>query len=556
MASTTCGSASQAVEPSLLYSRNVPVKLSLASRDDRTELLTVRITLSAASATCAKTLRVHITSEEDAFFLHSLEVSEEDFQSLKAEQSILVDFSTFPSKFVELLEACVAHGTEDNPKFIAVLSGNCHVDGSSVPGESMLSIVETNLFKQLSHIALRFRPGNDSAIKRHLATRLIESKGHASALSEQLLASEAANAERSSEVASLQTRVAQMEVAETALRAELGSTHAEALALARAEALKETIETKQQYEQDKSALEAHHRTSEEGLRRRVTELEREVKTLTDRKYELDGKVSELSAKLGSADGELEMLRDAKAKWTKEQKELEKAMRTGEKTLAERDAKLAQVQSQNAERDEQIKLLKTQLKQAEGYLKSVEGSLEQTKGSAQKSEAERESLREEHGKTSKTVETLTTENKSLKAKIKLKSAVIAQQENLLEERQAALTDALRKGSSLEASLSDARSKEASAQATADERRAKIEECQELLSSNQRLISWLNSQVNEAQLGRIGVPSRASFGSTTLPVHASATTSHIPATSASLPMTSGGVPSRYTFRPSIAIPLAGK
>ena len=126
----------------------------------------------------------------------------------------------------------------------------------------------------------------------------------------------------------------------------------------------------------------------------------------------------------------------------------------------------------------------------------------------------------------------------------------------EERQAALTDALRKGSSLEASLSDARSKEASAQATADERRAKIEECQELLSSNQRLISWLNSQVNEAQLGRIGVPSRASFGSTTLPVHASATTSHIPASSASLPMTSGGGPSRYTFRPSIAIPLAGK
>ena len=83
MASTTCGSASQAVEPSLLYSRNVPVKLSLASRDDRTELLTVRITLSAASATCAKTLRVHITSEEDAFFLHSLEVSEEDLLTEK-----------------------------------------------------------------------------------------------------------------------------------------------------------------------------------------------------------------------------------------------------------------------------------------------------------------------------------------------------------------------------------------------------------------------------------------------------------------------------------------
>lgn len=31
-------------------------------------------------------LRIHISSDDDLFFLHTLEVSEEDFQSLKVEQ--------------------------------------------------------------------------------------------------------------------------------------------------------------------------------------------------------------------------------------------------------------------------------------------------------------------------------------------------------------------------------------------------------------------------------------------------------------------------------------
>ena len=50
-----------------------------------------------------------------------MEVSEEEFQSLKVEQSILVDFHQFPDKFIELLEECVSSRGEANPRFLAVL---------------------------------------------------------------------------------------------------------------------------------------------------------------------------------------------------------------------------------------------------------------------------------------------------------------------------------------------------------------------------------------------------------------------------------------------------
>jgi spindle assembly abnormal protein 6 len=61
-------------------------------------------------------LRVQLTSEPDPFFVHTLEVSEEDFQTLKVEQCILVDFATFPSKFIELLEKCIEAKKQTSPR--------------------------------------------------------------------------------------------------------------------------------------------------------------------------------------------------------------------------------------------------------------------------------------------------------------------------------------------------------------------------------------------------------------------------------------------------------
>lgn len=105
-------------------------------------------------------LRIHASSEDDPYFLHTLEVTEDDFQCLKADQGILVDFASFPGKIIGLLERCIgSHSTADHtPRFQAVLS--CR------PADSTLKIVETNDFKQLPHITLAFKPGNDFTVKQ------------------------------------------------------------------------------------------------------------------------------------------------------------------------------------------------------------------------------------------------------------------------------------------------------------------------------------------------------------------------------------------------------
>ena len=61
-------------------------------------------------------LHVYLSSEADLSFLHTLEVSEDDFSTLKAEQGILVDFYSFPAKLISLLEKCMASRIQDSPR--------------------------------------------------------------------------------------------------------------------------------------------------------------------------------------------------------------------------------------------------------------------------------------------------------------------------------------------------------------------------------------------------------------------------------------------------------
>ncbi len=59
---------------------------------------------------------MEVTNEDDPYFYYTLRMAEEDFCVLKSQQGLLVDFSSFPSKFVQLVERCVTENQTDSPK--------------------------------------------------------------------------------------------------------------------------------------------------------------------------------------------------------------------------------------------------------------------------------------------------------------------------------------------------------------------------------------------------------------------------------------------------------
>ena len=67
-------------------------------------------------------LIIQIWTEEDLSSLHTLEVTEDDFQGLKLEQGILVDFGGFPAKIITLLQRCLLSYHEDPPRSAVLLT--------------------------------------------------------------------------------------------------------------------------------------------------------------------------------------------------------------------------------------------------------------------------------------------------------------------------------------------------------------------------------------------------------------------------------------------------
>lgn len=161
-----------------IYHGEVPVILKSVDREDRSTTLTISMTYTTGQPRNQKVLHLQLTDESDLFLLYTLDISEDDFHALKQEQSIRVDFPTFPSKFIELLRECQSAAGEEHPRFVAMLS--------TLSGAPVLTVSETNPFRELVHLALRFVTGNDTAIKRHLAGRVAEFKAALAATNHEL----------------------------------------------------------------------------------------------------------------------------------------------------------------------------------------------------------------------------------------------------------------------------------------------------------------------------------------------------------------------------------
>ena len=72
-----------------------------------------------ASAGIGRCVALEVCDGADPSFLHWCAIGEGDYAELAQEQSLLVGFSAFPAKLVELLEACAAPAGDGAPKCVS-----------------------------------------------------------------------------------------------------------------------------------------------------------------------------------------------------------------------------------------------------------------------------------------------------------------------------------------------------------------------------------------------------------------------------------------------------
>jgi spindle assembly abnormal protein 6 len=111
-----------------------------------------------------------------------LDLTEEEFYSVRTEQNLLVDFHNFPYKLIELLQKCLAFpASESTAPFFAQLTVNPQ-DSTAV-----LAFIERTSFRQVTQISLKLKSVESDVLKKKLADLLRNYREQISSLQSQLL---------------------------------------------------------------------------------------------------------------------------------------------------------------------------------------------------------------------------------------------------------------------------------------------------------------------------------------------------------------------------------
>lgn len=458
-----------------------------------------------------------IADENDPYFLYILDVGEQDFHQLKRDQSILVEFAVFPTKMIELLTLCIQSSLNStnfiDPSISSTISSPTspyHSDNQINLGSSLftakldtvsgvLSLVESNMFKNLTHISLQMRPGNDAAIKSYLASRLLmamtlsKNRGKDICSLEEILTSERShNREIMEELQELRN-LRDVEVQS------LRSTYSQEVSHLQLTAVESLEEARKRFD---SQIDASKLAYEQLQRESQEKISSQEQMIADRSFELNQlnfKIRETNRNLEANEIDRDRLVREVQTLTTQRRELEDEKTSIERECVKMTTRNESLIIQLREKDDSMNKTIALNKAAD---ESKSGLEEKINMYANFIESQQEKIKngaEELKRGNAVIARFQSECKQLKQKMTLKSEVIRKQENVVNELRLRIAE-------FEKLLSQSRNESLNRQQevvnlkrSLDDANMKIQKNEELLESNQKVITFLNEENNKWQLG---------------------------------------------------------
>ncbi|XP_078252265.1 spindle assembly abnormal protein 6 homolog isoform X2 [Rhinoraja longicauda] len=486
-----------------LFCQSAAVLVKCKDCEDRRE--NVRLTVGwqcSSNAVHKKDLTVRLTDDTDPFFLYNLTISEDDFQSLKNQQGLLVEFSAFPQRFIELLDQCIQEQSKDVPRFtLQLVTQSPALD--HMP--ACLNIIETNPFKHLTHLSLKLLPGNDNEIKKYLAICLQNVKMENSSLQERLRRTEEDLTKR---LSITQQTLAEKSKELDSLRNEwtthtnfIANKHSQEVTTEREKALQAQTHYQQQREQQKKETEAAHSQTVQHLERRIAEIETINKDLIERKYKSESAIRETKSKLCVVEEECQRSKQEIISLRRENTTLDAECHEKEKLLNQLRTRTAVLEQEVKDKEQVVTRTTEIFESMQEHKRNIEESMEQKQLQMGKLEATVKSLSEELLKANEIIKKLQGDIKKLMEKIKLKNTVTMQQEKLLGEKTQMLQKEQQELTEVQKALRHKEEEVHKLQEKFDATVEKLEESKQLLKTNENVISWLNKQLNENKLAAL-------------------------------------------------------
>ncbi|XP_075997719.1 spindle assembly abnormal protein 6 homolog [Genypterus blacodes] len=484
-----------------LFSKLLQVNIRSKDSDERKENIRVTIELHlTTSPVHRRDLLVRLTDDSDPYFLFNLSISEEDFQSLKVQQGLLIDFASFPQKFIDLLNLCFSEQTSDNPRFLLQLS----CQSSLFEGPANFSVVETNAFKHLNHLSLRLAQGTDKNIKDFLAVCLSSLKGEKQTLeiklkkteedfSRQLTYAQQTLSEKTRELDKLRSEW-------TSQTSSLSSRHTQELQSEREKALELQSRLQQQTEQLRKELESSHQKSSQQLHSRLSELEASSGELTEKKYKNESAIRDLKIKLSGSEEECQRLKQQVLSLRRENSTLDTECHEKERLVSQLQMRVAVLEQEVKDKNQLMCRTKEVLEATQQQKESVEGNAESKELQIRKLETTVKSLSEELKKANGIIKKFHGDVRGLAGKMKVKNTVIVSQEKVLQDKTEKLEHAEKDLQNTQQQLVTKEEQVSKLKEQLELTVQKLNESKEVLKTNENVINWLNKQLNEKQLVR--------------------------------------------------------
>lgn len=447
-----------------------------------------------------KRLDLSITQESDAFFLYTVSISEEDFLHLKQTQGLLVDFSVFPEKLIELLSSCA------NTRFVAQLI----TDGRG----SVLNLTEINSFRQIIHLSLNVVVATDAVLKKYLADMLVHMKIKVKELQSKLMAESSTNknevTEKSSTIKHLRNQIEEIRINHSHEIKSITNRMSEEFQDAREKLLVSIKHEKREHEKELKTVVAKFEDQISTLNNKLlvqkseNERTKEQRKMIELQLE-DLKIQQSKQQTDSAnqDSSLQLAKAEKAHYERECIR----MQSDHSRLMEQ---LGTLEVKEKNYFEKINSLQLELQREHDKKLDLSAKLESSKILNDNLERELRESNLEIKKGNEIIAKISAESKIAKSKMKMRSVVTVQQEKLLEDRQLQLSESMAECDELRKKLCDLNSNYELQKSELNDLKFKMQVLEKSVEEKQEMIEWLNSQIqlDVKPVSRIPKPNKVS------------------------------------------------
>lgn len=487
-----------------IFSKRVPIIMMAADRGERKVGVHLQIFMQSTKHDSKKDLIVKLTDDDDLLFLYTLRLAENDFHSLKTQQGLLVDFTAFPQKLVDLLEVCIRENSKENPKFVIhfVNGGNTVLVGTDAP--CILNIVEVNPFKHLNHLSLKFLPGSDTDVKSHLAMCLKQMKEtnsliqhkyeHTSDdLSRQLEEMRRLLAAKTEELESLKLEWSSRVT-------EITSKYKEDMAVEKEKSIQFQSSLQISFDKERRELELTHSKLVKQLETRLEESEAANKELIDRKYKSESSVRDYKLRLSTLEEENTRIKAELRSLRKEHTSLEQSCQEKEKSISHLQTRVAVLEQELKDKAELLSKSNDLFGLEKDKKKHLEADLESKNKEINKLEAKIKAMGDELKKGNNIIEKFQARVKSDSSKIKLCRQITTEQERLLGEKDRELEKIRQDLATTKNKLQEREDENNKLSKNFETATQKLEETSKALKSNELMIQWLNKEINEQKISQ--------------------------------------------------------